>query len=218
MVRGLRAGLEAVAVPVSVTYRPAGGRVTHFHPVLDNLRIARSYSRLVLRGLVAMPQRILVHDGPGHASSVTPLRPLQLAKAVLSEHSSPWQLAFAVALGLFLATLPLIGFHTLAILLAATVLRLNRMVAFSVSHLCAPPFVPAACLEVGHLVLRGSWLSTFNAETLWHQIDHRVVEYLVGTVVVAPAVALAGGALALLLSVLARVLRKPLRNGLKGAA
>ena len=64
-------------------------------------------------------------------------------RAALRERSSPFELGLAAALGLFLATLPLIGFHMIAVVFAATLLRLNRLMAFSVSHLCTTPFVPA---------------------------------------------------------------------------
>ena len=64
-------------------------------------------------------------------------------------------------------------------------------------------------------------LNMHSEHHLPQEIYHRLVRlaHERGTRVIdPPAVALAGGALALLLSVLARVLRKPLRNGLKGAA
>jgi len=216
LVRGVRAGLDVVPVPVSVTYRPHGGRVTHFRPVLDNMRISRSYFHLVLSGLLPLPRPLLVHDGSGDPARLAPLGPLKLMSALLSESSSPRQLAAAVAVGLLLATLPLIGFHTLAIVFAATLLRLNRVATLSAAQLCAPPFVPAVCLEVGHLVLRGRWLSEFNAETLWRQVDQRIVDYLVGTAVVAPPLALAGGAVTLIMAILTHALHRRVRRTIKG--
>ncbi len=196
LVRSAWAGLDLVGVPVFVTYEPPGGRVTHFHLVLDNLRITRSYTRLVMRGMIPLPHRA-VRILPDGRAVLERLRPRQVLAGMVAERSSPWRLAAAVATGLFLATLPLIGFHSVAIVFVATALGLNRVVAFSVSHLCAPPVVPAVCLEVGSLVWRGHFLSEFNAETLWHQAGDRIVEYLVGTLVVAPVLALIGGAVTL---------------------
>jgi uncharacterized protein (DUF2062 family) len=184
--------------------------------VVDNWRISRSYFHLVLSGFLPLRRPLLVHDGSGDPARLAPLGPLNLISALLSENSSPAQLAAAVAVGLLLATLPLIGFHTLAILFAATLLRLNRVATLSAAQLCAPPFVPAFCLEAGHLVLRGRWLSEFNAETLWRQIDQRFVDYLVGTVVVAPALALAGGAITLIVAILTLALRGRVRRTIRG--
>jgi predicted LPLAT superfamily acyltransferase len=48
---------------------------------------------------------------------------------------------------------------------------------------------------VGYYVRHGHWLSTFNTETLFREIDQRFFDYVVGTLVVAPVLAIAGGLL-----------------------
>jgi len=214
---GRRYDLEVEGVPVNVTYDPPGGRVTHFRPFVDNARISHAYTRLVLRSMLPVPHQV-IHQGPGAAGQavLSPWRPARLLRALLQERSSPGQLAAAAALGFLLATLPFIGFHSLVIVFAATLLRLNRLLALSVSSLCAPPVIPAVCLEVGFRLRHGSWLSTFNAETLWHQIGDRFLEYVLGTLVVAPALAVAGGALVWLVA--SAMVRRPPRILEKGAA
>jgi predicted LPLAT superfamily acyltransferase/uncharacterized protein (DUF2062 family) len=196
LVRAAWAGIAIIDIPVAISYVPQEGLVSSFRPVRDNLRIARTYTRLFLRATLLSPA---IFRPPAGASSgiktLSPMRPVRLIKAVLTESSSPFKLGAAAALGLFLATLPLIGFHTMAVVFAATLLRLNRLMAFSVSHICAPPLVPAICLMVGYYVRHGHWLSIFNAEVLVHQIGQRFLDYAIGTVVVAPALAIAGGLL-----------------------
>ncbi len=203
LVRSAWAGLDLVGVPIAVTYSPPEGRVTHFHPIRDNARISRSYAKLFFRAIAPVPHRMLVRDGAASGRVLSPWRPLELLRALLGEHSSPNRLAAAVALGLLLATLPLIACHSVAIIVAAGLLRLNRLLAFSVSHLCAPPFVPAVCLEVGYYLRHGAWLATFNAKTLWAQLDQRFLDYLLGTLVVAPVLAALGFAATLALATVA---------------
>jgi predicted LPLAT superfamily acyltransferase/uncharacterized protein (DUF2062 family) len=196
LVRAAWAGITIVDIPVAITYRPQEGLVSSFRPFWDNARISRTYTRLFMRAMFLAPATFRPRSGSASGiKSLSPLRPVQLVRAVLSESSSPWELGAASAVGLFLATLPLPGLHTMAVVFAATLLRLNRLLAFSVSHLCAPPVVPAVCLMVGYYVRHGHWLSTFNAETLFRQIDQRFYDYLIGTVVVAPLLAIAGGLL-----------------------
>ncbi len=197
LVRAAWAGIPIVGIPVAVTYAPREGRVSSFRPIRDNFRISRTYARLFLRATILFPVQARPPAGGDTAiKPLSPFHPVRLIRAMLAERSSPAELGAAAALGLLLATLPLIGFHTMAVVLAATILRLNRLMAFSVSHLCAPPFVPAICLMTGYYLRNGRWLSEFNARVLVHQIDQRFLDYLVGTLVVAPVLALAGGAAA----------------------
>jgi uncharacterized protein (DUF2062 family) len=65
----------------------------------------------------------------------------------------------ATALGVFLGALPLIACHTLVILIAAAFLRLNRVAAVAASQLCMPPVVPAICIEMGHFMRFGRFLT-----------------------------------------------------------
>jgi predicted LPLAT superfamily acyltransferase len=194
LVKSAWAGITIVDLPVAITYRPREGLVTSFRPFWDNARISRTYTRLFSRAMFLAPAVFRPRSGAASGiKSLSPLRPVQLIRAVLTESSSPVELGSAAAVGLFLATLPLPGLHTMAVVFAATLLRLNRLLAFSVSHLCAPPVVPAVCVMVGYYVRHGHWLSTFNAETLFRQIDQRFFDYLLGTVVVAPVLAVTGG-------------------------
>jgi len=196
LVKACWAGAEPIGIDVWVTYAPAEGRITSFRPVLDNLRISRAYTRLVLRMLLPIPHQVLITDQTtGRARVLSPWHPIAFFQALVQERSSPSQLAAATACGLFLGTLPLIGFHSIAIIVTASMFRLNRLLAFSVSHLCAPPMIPALCIEVGYFLRHGRWLDTFTSQTLWQQLDQRFLEYLWGTLLVAPVVAGAGAAL-----------------------
>jgi predicted LPLAT superfamily acyltransferase/uncharacterized protein (DUF2062 family) len=196
LVKSIWAGITIVDLPVTINYYPAEGMVSSFRLFWDNARISRTYTRLFIRAMLLAPAVFKPRSGAASGiKSLSPLRPVQLVRAVLTESSSPLELGAAAAVGLFLATLPLPGLHTVAVVFAATLLRLNRLLAFSVSHLCAPPVVPALCLMVGYYVRHGHWLSTFNTETLFREIDQRFFDYLIGTLVVAPVLAIAGGLL-----------------------
>ncbi len=194
LVRSSWVGIQLFPVPIQVSYSPPGGRVTHFRPIVDNARISHSYTRLVLRSFLPVPRKIVKPGPEGLRGTVlSPWRPLSFFKALLTENSSPWELALAVTLGLFIATLPIFGLHSVVIIFVATYFRLNRLLAFSVSHLCAPPFVPVFCLEVGYYLRHRQWLSEFTTETLWSQLDERFFDWVIGSIVVAPFLAVAGG-------------------------
>ncbi len=192
LVRSSWAGLNLVGVPVSVTYQPPGGRVTHFRPIVDNARISLTYTRLVFRAMLPVPPPRLEKGPDGSLQYFSPWHPVRFLRSLLEERSSPLELAAAAALGLFVGTLPLFGIHTVSVIFAASLLRLNRLLAFAVSNLCAPPFVPALCVLVGYRMRHGAWLSVFNADTLWHHAGERLWEYVLGTLVLAPLIAVVG--------------------------
>ena len=108
--------------------------------------------------------------------------------------NSPARLGAAGALGVFLGALPLIAFHTVAILFTAGFLRLNKIGAVAASQLCMPPLVPALCIEVGYFMRHGRFLTEISLETLGYQALERIYEWLIGSLLLAPALAaLVGG-------------------------
>lgn len=49
LVKAAWRGIRVVETPISVVYRPDGGRVSHFHPFIDFLRNTGTFSRLIVR-------------------------------------------------------------------------------------------------------------------------------------------------------------------------
>ncbi|MCL5279314.1 MAG: DUF2062 domain-containing protein [Planctomycetes bacterium] len=157
VVRALWGGVPVHEVPVHIHYSPADRRGSHFHRVWDNLRLTLLNTHLTLRSLLPWPPRQVADAN--RQTSVTVWHPLRSIQRLLTERATPRELMFAVAWGVFLGAVPLIACHTLAILVAAAVLRLNRVVAVAASQLCMPPLVPAICIEVGHLLRCGHFLT-----------------------------------------------------------
>ncbi len=157
VVRALWGGVPVQEVPVRVHYSPAQRRGSHFHKLWDNLRLTALNTHLTMRAFLPWPHRQFTDASP--RTSITVWHPLRSIRTLLVERATPRELMFAVALGVFLGAVPLIACHTLAILIAAAVLRLNRVVAVAASQLCMPPVVPAVCIEVGHLFRCGHFLT-----------------------------------------------------------
>ena len=119
------------------------------------------------------------------------LHPLKFIGFLLRENSSPAGLAAAAATGMFIGTLPLLGLHTLSIIYVSVKLRLNKIMSVNISHLCMPPFVPIACVELGHFVLNGEWLAFESWNVIAGELRLRILEWLLGSVILAPVNALA---------------------------
>ena len=188
LVRSAWAGIELLDVPIDVYYPPPAQRISHFSSFKDNLKISWLNTRLTIRSMFPWPHRRIVERGSGLAS-ISVIRPIRSLKILLRVEVTPAGLAKAGFLGVFLGTLPLIGIHTVAVLFVAGYLAWNRVTAVAASQLCMPPFVPALCIEVGHYIRHGRFLTEFNLQTLGYQGLERIWEWILGSLVLAPVLA-----------------------------
>jgi glycosyltransferase involved in cell wall biosynthesis len=190
LVRLLWGGLKLKQVPISVWYPETGERVTSFRPFIDNFLISHTHAKLVCRRLfLPWPHRRLVPREPqprGHLREL--LHPIRFLNRLLHEHATPAELGIAAGVGIFLGTLPLIFCHTPAILYTVIRLRLNAVMALTIQTLCAPPFIPVVCIQIGHFLLNGKRLT--SQDCTWQQIKAefglRLWEWLIGSLLMAP--------------------------------
>lgn len=216
LVRSVWAGATLDTVDISVRYDEQARRASHFAPWRDNARISWLYTRLVTRNLMPWPHKVLIEDPDNGSRKLSLKRPRRSLLILLRESTSPRAMAAAAMLGIFLGTLPLIACHSVVIIFCATRLRLNRLVALNVSHLCAPPFVPALAIETGFFVRNGRWLTEFNLQTLGYEAHQRLLDYLIGSLMIGPILSSVAGLVVFLLASLYRriVLHKdPVTDG-----
>jgi len=195
LVRSAWAGLSLDYVNISVKYSEETRKGSHFDPLRDNLRCSAVFSRLAFRNFMPWPHKILFGETRIEKFNLIIASPFKFIKTLLLERISLNEIAFAVMLGIFLGVLPIIGMHCAAIVFCATRLRLNRLISLNISHICAPPFVPALCVEVGYFARNGEFLTVFNWETLGYQIFDRIIDYVAGAFIAAPVLALLAGSI-----------------------
>lgn len=202
LVRAAWAGLSLRDVDIGVYYPPAAERVSHFRGFMDNWRLTLLNTHLTLRSIVPWPHRkIVVADKSlTDEATISVLHPLRSLRTLLLQNCTPRGLALAAALGVLLGTLPLLFCHTVAILFACSFFGLNKVVAVSSSQLCMPPIVPALCIQVGYYVRHGNWLTEFTLETLGYQALQRLYEWFLGSLLVAPLLAVLVGGVTFMLT------------------
>ncbi len=184
LVKTAWAGIIVKDLDISVHYPSKGTRISHFQLFWDNLRLTRLNTVLTLRSFLPVPHKKIIKKGGPHFSVLSPVKSI---RQVLSYNLSPFEIAMAGAVGVFLGTLPLIAMHLVAILFVTGFFRLNKWVAIGTSHVCVPPFVPAICIEVGYFMThRGQFLTEFSLETIGYQAIDRLFEWLLGSLIVAP--------------------------------
>jgi uncharacterized protein (DUF2062 family) len=99
--------------------------------------------------------------------------------------------AAGLALGAFIANLPVYGFQTLLGLYAARRLHVHPLSVLAGSQLSTPPVGPAlaaAAIAVGHLLLHGAWPGPtyfdVGARGFWPLLRDSALEWALGSVVV----------------------------------
>ena len=201
------AGVNLKEVSISNCFHGVEKQKFNFYFLIDNLRVALFNFHLTMRSIVPWPhQKLISKDTSGEKISV--FHPLRSIKTLLTENTSPWQLVSAGALGVYIGTLPLIGFHNITILFAANYFRLNKVVALATSGLCVPPLVPALCIEAGYFMRHGTFLTEISLKTLGYQALERVYEWLIGSLVLAPVFAVLVGGIIFLAALFIKRTRK----------
>ena len=185
LVKAAWAGVELRQVDISVHYPPPHERISHFNFFKDNMRLTLLNTKLTLRSFTPIPHQQIL-DRNGDRTRISIWHPIQSLKVLLAKNLAPGQLATAGALGIFLGTLPLIGFHTILILFATGFFRLNKIVALSTSQLCMPPLVPAFCIEIGFFLRHGRFLTEISIQTIGYQGLERLFEWVIGSIILAP--------------------------------
>ena len=193
LTRAVWSGLAIKTVPIKVFYPKKELRITSFHPLLDNLRISLMHTRLVGRRLLPFSYHKVVAQSKDTYHFDVLRQPVRFFKLLLTEEVSPLGLAFSAGVGIFLGVLPLLSLHSLVIIYVTTRLHLNKIMALSIQNLCIPPFVPIACIELGHFMLYGKWLTDISFQAVFGSIPERLWEWFLGSLILAPLMAVITG-------------------------
>lgn len=193
LAKAVWAGLRLVPVDIDVWYPEPQARVSSFRPLLDNARISWMHTRLVARRLLPVPDRKLVTAGEKRFEVGMLFHPIKMLKMLLRENATPAGLAVSAAVGMFLAVLPLISLHTPLIIYVSVRLHLNKIMALNIQHLAMPPFIPAACIELGYYLRYGHWLTDISPQVIFGQLTARLWEWVLGSLIIAPVAAVIVG-------------------------
>lgn len=217
LVKSLWAGLQVAEVEISVHYPPADERISHFDKFRDNVRLSLLHTTLVSRRLLPLPHKKLTRAKEiKEEPSIISKNPFKVLGELCRSHVSPVLLAAAVWLGLFMGALPLIACHTVAIIYVSHRLHLNKVAAVAASQFCAPPLVPALCIEVGYFLRTGTFLLDLSWERWLLEIHERIWEWLLGSLIVGPVLGLIGGTIVYLLALQFRSIRQQQQTPVNG--
>ena len=185
LVKAAWAGIPFQEVEVSIYYPPPGERISHVRFFRDTLVRALLNTRLTIWSLAPIPSKQFM-PGEDEQEKITLRHPIESLRILLRRKISRPQLAFSAGLGVLIGTLPLVGFWTMAVLITASYLRLNKYVALVASQPCNHPVVPALCIEAGYFMRHGKFLTELSLNTLGYQALERIFEWIIGSIVLGP--------------------------------
>jgi len=193
LVKAAWAGVEMKETEISVHYPPKKERVSHFRMIRDNGSISLLNTFLTIRAVLPFPHRAF-RPAKGGAERISLFHPVRSIRILLGREVTPRQLAWSAALGVLVGSLPLVGLWTLTALVAAGFFRLHKLTALSASQISNIPLLPALCIEVGHFLRKGRFLTEFSLQTLGVQAPQRIWEWLLGSLMVGPFLGFLTGA------------------------
>jgi uncharacterized protein (DUF2062 family) len=199
---------EVAQVSVACRYMPADQRVSHFKPWRDSLRGARMHLFLLGRAFTPWPRHPRWPAAPAAAAiaddGVEPGRPRPAAWRRLCNWLSParaWrqlragevarsEIAAGLAVGVFIANLPVYGLQSVLSLYTARRFHLHPLSVLLGSHVSTPPVGPLmifAAIALGHFLFHGTLPAVADFDPRRHPwseiLGPRLLEWLIGGVV-----------------------------------
>lgn len=160
-------------------------RVSHFRPFKDFTRISILNTVLVTITLLYIVPRSFFRKFQKKKFKDF------LREDILGANDSPKVKSLSLALGVFIGIIPIWGFQTAAAIFLAITFRLNKALTFAASNVSIPPMIPIIVLlslKTGSIVLNRPFepidftsIANFKAN---------LVEYIVGSFIVATIAAL----------------------------
>ncbi|MEE2773157.1 MAG: DUF2062 domain-containing protein [Bacteroidota bacterium] len=175
-------------IPIKVMYQKEG-RVSHFRPFWDIVRITLLYMWFVLVSFFYIHPRNKYQDFKNKGFRKF------WKEDILKSQEPAHKKAAAIALGVFVGISPFWGIHTFLVFILAALFRLNKVTAFLFSNISIPPLIPFiiyASYQAGSLVSgKGfDWDLQLQRFDTGHDIFLGLWQYIIGSLALAIVVAL----------------------------
>lgn len=193
IVRAAWRHIPVTSIPVSVVYFKGDERVSHFRPFTDFTRISILNTILVIGALF-------------YFHPVTALRKLfskstwnDIKSEIINADSQKGRTSISVAAGVFFGIVPIWGFQMLTALGVSHLLKLNKPLVLLSANISLPPMIPLivfASYQLGALWFgdQAAHLEFSRSITL-EDAYLNLKQYLVGSVMLASALAVVTGGL-----------------------
>lgn len=188
-------GINVTSIPVNVFYAPKEERVSHFKAGRDSVRISFLNTYLVILSALFWRPVMLTRK-----FTWTNIKKVW-KEDIVAQHESVMKKSISVGVGLFFGIVPIWGFQFGLAILAAYLLKLNKVIVGVSANISVPPMIPFILyfsVKTGEIVLDQNVDLSLN-KILSIDALKNVYVYVVGACVLSVVAAIAGFALTYLL-------------------
>lgn len=181
IVRAAWKGVKVKNIPVKVLY-DMDERVSHFRPFKDFTRISILNTVLVAITLLYIIPRNFIRNFK--KKSIKKF----IQEDLLGSKDSNRIKALSIALGVLVGILPIWGFQTFTVLFLSVLFKWNKLLAFTFSNISIPPMIPVIIwlsLKVGGWVVPSLSTFSFDKEMTFSMIQDHLLQYLIGSAILA---------------------------------
>jgi glycosyltransferase involved in cell wall biosynthesis len=197
IVRNAWRGIEITEVPINVYYPPEDERISHFRPFKDFFRISVLNTVLVIVAFFyGLPARLFHYLKKKKFKQI-------IIDDIFHAKDSNLQISKAVGFGFFMGIVPIWGWQTIVALALSHYFKLNKAIVILAANISIPPMLPFilfGSFYTGAVVLgKDLNLLHFTREINVKTVSQDLLQYIIGSVVLAIAAALVTGIITFLI-------------------
>ncbi len=188
-------GISVISIPIKIFYAPKEERVSHFKVGRDSVRISLLNTYLVI--LAALFWRPVMLTRKFTWTNIKRV----WKEDIVAAHETAMMKSVSVGVGLFFGIVPIWGFQFGLAILAAYLLKLNKVIVGVSANISVPPMIPFILyfsVKTGEIVLNEK-VNLSLSKMLSVQTLKNVYVYVIGACVLSVVAAMAGFVLTFLL-------------------
>jgi glycosyltransferase involved in cell wall biosynthesis len=197
-VRAAWGGIRVISEPVQIKYGNSEERVTHFRPYLDFFRISVLNTILCTIAFAYIKPRDFIKK----------LTWENVKNYMTIEGISNFNLAASIGFGVFMGIVPIWGYQLIVALTLAFIFKLYKPFVIVAANISIPPMIPFIIFAS---VLTGAWVLghplpdfSFSQITGFESVANQLLQYVVGSIVLAVGLGILTGSLTYLILLLFR--------------
>lgn len=201
-VRAAWKGIPVISEPVQVKYEKEGERVSHFRPFKDFFRISVLNTILCIIAFAYIKPRDFIKQ----------LSWKNLKAMLVFSDEGNFKLAASIGFGVFMGIVPIWGYQLIVAIALAYVFKLHKPLVILAANISIPPMIPfiifgsilTGAFVLGHPLSEIRFSNAFGLDS----IANSLLQYLVGSILLAIVLGIFSGSFTYLLLLLFRKKQK----------
>jgi len=179
LVRAAWNNIKITSVPIRVYYPPKGERVSHFRPFKDFTRISLLNTLFVIISLLYVkPFSFLQYLTRENIRNF-------INKHILLTDETNFNIAMAVAFGVFMGIVPIWGLQLITAIALAHLFKLSKFIVIVAANISIPPMIPFilyASYITGGIIMGTGTNIRFSGDLTIRSFENNLLQYILGSI------------------------------------